>query len=114
VIVNRGVRFANEGCHDQKRVLTPAETLQNRSTDIVMGQPILEAENMSEAVRRFFEETRGVEHRGNTEKYIFEKLLYAGTWKEILSCIGAFYFMPEGGKYVRFTSKILSNAYINI
>ena len=46
--------------------------------------------------------------------YTFEKILYTGDWKEILSYIGAFYFRPEGGKYVRFTSKVLSNAYINI
>ena len=41
-------------------------------------------------------------------------MLYSGDWKDILSYIGAFYFRPEGGKYVRFTSKVLSNAYINI
>jgi hypothetical protein len=60
-----------------------------------MGRPILEADNMSEAVRRFFDETTGVRYQGNQGKFEFEKLLYTGTWKEILSYIGAFYFRPE-------------------
>ncbi len=114
IIVNPGVRFVWEDTHDQQRVLTPAETLKNGSTDIVMGRPILEAEDMQRQVERFFDEVSHARYRGNQKKYEFERLLYTGTWKELLSYIGVFYFRPEWGKYCRLASGTLSNAYINI
>jgi len=79
-----------------------------------MGRPILEAENMSKAVERFFREVQDVHYAGNQKKYEFEKVLYTGDWKEILSYIGAFYFRPEGGKYCRLASGLISDSYINI
>lgn len=48
------------------------------------------------------------------KKYEFEKILYTGNWEELLKFIGAFYIRPEGGKYCRLASKLLSNAYVNI
>ena len=115
------MRFSDGEHHEQKRVLTPKLTIENGSNDVVMGRPIIgteekpySPEEIFAAVKRFFEEIRGVEYQGNTGKYEFEKLLYRGSWKEILSYIGAFYFRPEGGKYCRLTSGLLSNAYINI
>lgn len=113
-IVTPGVRFAGGDAGDQKRVMTPTEAIRSGSTNIVMGRPILEAESTKEAVERFFTETEGVQYLGNQNKHSFEKMLYTWDWKEVLSYIGAFYFRPEWGKYVRFTSKVLSNAYINI
>lgn len=115
------MRFEDGDHHEQKRVLTPELTLKNGSTDIVMGRPIIGIEETPHtqeeifvAVKRFFEETKTVQYQGNQGKYEFERLLYRGSWKEILSYIGAFYFRPEGGKYCRLTSGLLSNAYINI
>ena len=113
-ILNPWVRFVGGEVHDQKRVVSPQQAIKNWVNYVVMGRPILEADDMSAAVKRFFEETRWIEYQGNTWKYTFERLLYTGDWKEILSYIGAFYFRPEWGKYVRFTSKVISNAYINI
>jgi len=78
-----------------------------------MGRPILQAPDMSAAVKQFFTETENKTYTPENN-YSFEKMLFAGDWKDILSYIGAFYFRLEGGKYVRFTSKVLSNAYINI
>ncbi len=114
VLVNPWVRFEDGKHHDQKRVLSPERTIKNGSTDIVMGRPILEAKNSKEVVRRFFEEIHKKEYRWKQWDYKFEKLLYTGDWKELLSYIGAFYFRPEGGKYCRLASGLVSNAYINI
>lgn len=112
-IVTPGIRFVGNDSGDQKRVMTPAEAIRHGVTHIVMGRPILNAENRGESVRRFFTEIEDIEYIPQ-HKYSFEKMLYTGNWKDILSYIWAFYFRPEGGKYVRFTSKVLSNAYINI
>ena len=113
-ILNPGVRFAWWEAHEQKRVVTPQRAVENGVDYIVMGRPILDAPNIIQAVRRFFDETKAVRFQWKPWKYEFEKILYTGNWKEILSYIWAFYFRPEGGKYVRFTSKVISNAYINI
>lgn len=114
IIVNPGIRFEDGDHHDQKRVLTPKLTKQQWSTDGVMWRWILEASDTKDAIYRYFDETEWVEYRGNQNKYEFEKLLYTGNWKELLSYIGAFYFRPEGWKYCRLASGLLSNAYINI
>ncbi len=112
-IVTPGVRFAGGDTGDQKRVMTPAEAIRHGATNIVMGRPILETEDVSQSITRFFSEVKDVEYIPE-QKYHFEKMLYTGDWKEILSYIGAFYFCPEWGKYCRLASGLLSNAYINI
>jgi len=112
-IITPWIRFAWSEKWDQKRVKTPAQSIRSWATHIVMWRPIIEAEDVSQAIERFFQETKGVDFIA-MQDYKFEKLLYAWEWKEILAYIGAFYFRPEGWKYVRFTSKVLSNAYINI
>jgi len=112
-IITPGVRFAGWESGDQKRIKTPAEAIRSGATNIVMGRPILEAENTSETIERFFREIQDMSYISE-QKYSFEKMLFTGDWKDILSYIWAFYFRPEGWKYVRFTSKVLSNAYINI
>ena len=112
-ILNPGVRFTGGESHDQKRIVTPKVAIQNGVNHVVMGRPILEAPDMPAAVQQFFTEIKSVHYiPGNN--YAFEKMLYAGTWKDILSYIWAFYFRPEWGKYCRFTSWLTSNAYINI
>lgn len=112
-IITPGVRFVGWESGDQKRIKTPAEAMRSWATNIVMGRPILENENISEAIERFFTEIQDIEYISE-QKYSFEKMLFTGDWKDILSYIWAFYFRPNGWKYVRFTSKVLSNAYINI
>jgi len=112
-IITPGVRFVGGDTGDQKRVMTPVEALRNGSNHIVMWRPILESEDIEGSVQRFFNEIQWVQYISSHE-YLFEKILFTWDWKEILSYIGAFYFRPEGWKYVRFTSKVISNAYINI
>ncbi len=112
-IIIPGVRFSDGDVWDQKRVMTPADAVRMWATNIVMGRPILEATDKNQVIERFFQEIEGVSYISQY-KYSFEKMLFTGDWKDILSYIWAFYFRPEGGKYVRFTSKVLSNAYINI
>ena len=112
-IVNPGIRFADGDHHEQKRVSTPTDAVERWSTDIVMWRWILQADDMIAAIQRFFIETSGVTYQPSAH-HQFEKLLYTWNWKELLSYIGAFYFRPEGWKYCRLTSKLISNAYINI
>lgn len=112
-IMNPWVRFAGGNIHDQKRVCTPTEAVENGANYIVMWRPILQADNKREQVENFFSE---VEHKNYTasQQYDFEKKLYTWSWKELLSYIWAFYFRPEWWSYCRLTSKLISNAYINI
>lgn len=112
-IITPWVRFAWWEQWDQKRVKTPGEAIRAGVTNIVMGRPILQSENISESIQRFFTQVQDMQYISEGH-YSFEKMLYTWDWKDILSYIGAFYFRPEWGKYVRFTSKVLSNAYINI
>lgn len=112
-IIAPWVRFEWEESWDQKRVMTPREAIQNGVTNIVMGRSIVQSKSMSQSVDRFFSEIYNISYVNNGN-YMFEKMLFSGTWKDILSYIGAFYFRPEWWKYVRFTSKVISNAYINI
>jgi len=56
IIVNPWVRIKGDDLHDQKRVLTPRETIKNWSNDIVMWRSILEAKNKSEIVYKIFSE----------------------------------------------------------
>jgi len=112
-IITPWIRFAWWDVWDQKRIMTPGEAMRKWSTHIVMGRPIIWSDNIQASITRFFQEIKDMEHIGELS-HSFEKMLYTGDWKDILSYIGAFYFRPEGWKYVRFTSKVLSNAYINI
>lgn len=112
-ILNPGVRFQGGEVHDQKRVVTPQAVGENGGNYVVMGRPILESDDMVSSIQRFFDETQGVSYQP-VLGFAFERSLFSGTWKDILSYIGAFYFRPEGGKYCRLTSKLVSNAYINI
>ena len=113
-LVNPGIRFSDGDHHEQKRVATPGEAVSAGSTDIVMWRWILQSDDMIAAIKRFFSEISEVSYGGSDNIYEFEKILYTGDWKELLSYIGAFYFRPEWGKYCRLTSKLVSNAYINI
>ena len=94
-------------------MVTPQVAFENGVNYVVMGRPILQAPDMTAAVKQFFDETKSVAYVSQ-DNYVLKKILYTGTWKEILSYIGAFYFRPEGGRYCRFTSGLISNAYINI
>ena len=51
VFVVPGVRPAEAGASDQKRVITPREALDNGASILVIGRPIAEAEDPQEAAR---------------------------------------------------------------
>ena len=46
-----GVRPAEAGAADQKRVITPREALDNGASILVIGRPIAEADDPQEAAR---------------------------------------------------------------
>lgn len=81
-----------------------------------MQQKILyqRSDDIKETVTRFFNEIKGVWYTSNKQRHEFERLLYTGTWEELLRYIGAFYNRVEWWKYCRLASWLLSNAYINI
>lgn len=74
-IMNPGVRFAGGDTHDQKRVCTPTEAVENGANYIVMGRPILQADDKVSQVEQFFTEVSDTSYI-SSHQYEFEKLLY--------------------------------------
>ncbi len=58
LIVTPGVRPAGSALDDQSRVTTPAQAFANGSTHIVVGRPIMKAENRKKAAEAIVEEIR--------------------------------------------------------
>ena len=58
LIVTPGVRPAGSALDDQSRVTTPAQAFANGSSHIVVGRPIMKAENRKEAAEAIVEEIR--------------------------------------------------------
>ncbi len=52
-LVTPGVRLPEDEKGDQKRVMTPAEALQNGSSALVIGRPIVESKNSQEALNKY-------------------------------------------------------------
>jgi orotate phosphoribosyltransferase len=113
-IVTPWVRFEWWDTQDQKRVMTPQKAIENGSSHIVMWRPILKSDNINEAITRFFEETKNVWYASDEQRHEFERLLYTGSWDELLKYIWAFYERKEWQNYCRLASWLISNAYINI
>ena len=60
LFITPGVRPAGAAVGDQKRVATPAEAVRDGSTHLVVGRPILEAENPPAAARQILSEIAGL------------------------------------------------------
>ncbi len=60
VIVTPGIRPRWAETGDQKRITTPAEAINRGADFIVVGRPIIEADDPIEAAERILEEIRGV------------------------------------------------------
>ena len=60
LIVTPGVRPAGSALDDQSRVTTPAQAFANGSTHIVVGRPIMEAENRKQAAEAIVEEIKTI------------------------------------------------------
>ncbi len=58
LIVTPGVRLGNVENDDQKRVMTPGEAILGGADYLVIGRPILQAEDKLEAVRQIIENIR--------------------------------------------------------
>lgn len=56
IIVTPGIRPKGTDVNDQKRIATPAEAVARGSNFLVVGRPILEAENPLEAAKKILEE----------------------------------------------------------
>jgi orotidine-5'-phosphate decarboxylase len=62
-IVTPGVRPAGAAIGDQARVLTPAQAIAAGATHLVIGRPITEAPDPSQAARAILDEIAGAEVR---------------------------------------------------
>jgi orotidine-5'-phosphate decarboxylase len=60
LIVTPGVRPAGSALDDQSRVTTPAQAFANGSTHIVVGRPIMKAEDRKQAARAIVEEIKTI------------------------------------------------------
>lgn len=60
LIVTPGVRPAGSALDDQSRVTTPAQAFTNGSTHIVVGRPIMKAENRKQAAEAIVEEIKTI------------------------------------------------------
>ena len=56
MIVTPGVRPAGAAINDQSRIATPLQALKNGATHLVIGRPIIAAENPKEAARAIIDE----------------------------------------------------------
>ncbi len=56
LIITPGVRPLGAKVHDQKRIATPAQAIQNGANHIVVGRPILRATDPRDAVLKIIEE----------------------------------------------------------
>jgi len=59
IIVTPGVRPERAAAGDQKRIATPAEAIKAGADYIVVGRPIIEADDPAEAARKIIEEMKG-------------------------------------------------------
>jgi len=116
-IVTPWIRLADKTVEwdDQMRITTPKDAINIGSSHIVIWRPITQSDDKIWTITRIVSEIKQGEFRASKEaKYAFEKILYTGTWEELLKYVGAIYKRPENGVYVRLASKLLSDGYINI
>ena len=59
VIVTPGIRPAWASAGDQRRITTPAEAIRRGADYIVVGRPIIEAEDPLEAAEMILDEMKG-------------------------------------------------------
>ncbi len=115
LLVTPWVRFKWEDVQDQIRVATPAKTIEDGSSAIVMWRSIIWSDNISKTITKFFDEIDPLlifsQGRGIIQ---LPKLISDWNWEEILKYIGVIYIRPKNGKYCRMASGLITNAYINI
>ena len=56
IIVTPGIRPAGEAAQDQKRVLTPQQAFERGASYIVVGRPVVAADNPRDAMRRIIDQ----------------------------------------------------------
>lgn len=101
---------------DQNRALTntPRWAIENGSSDVVVGRPILTSDNPGEVIYEMLEQMdSAVPQDFDNGEFMFEKLLHTSNWGALLKYIWAVYERPENGKYTRFASGMIADLYFN-
>jgi len=114
LIITPWLRFKWGVNNDQKNVEDPATAIANWANHGVMGRPIIESENIPEAVKRYFTETDWVKFMPDENRHKSERISYTWNWEDRLKNIGALYIKPELWKFCRLASKLVSVGYVNI
>lgn len=115
-LVTPWIRLENSNISndDQERINTPFLAIKNWSNHLVIWRPITQSENKNEVIKNILNEISKAKFEIWQKDFQFEKELFTWTWEDILKYIWAIYIKPENGKYVRLTSKVISDWYINI
>lgn len=100
---------------DQKRINTPEMAIKSWASHLVIGRPILNSADRIKTINMIFERISWVNYtEPKIKEYSFERILYKQGWEDLLKFIWAIYKRPDNWYYVRLTSKLLSNWYVNI
>ena len=58
IVVTPGIRPIGSSCHDQQRITTPAQAIQNGCNFLVVGRPIIESDSPLDATKAILREIR--------------------------------------------------------
>ena len=99
---------------DQQRVTTPEYAIKNWSDIPIIWRPITQSSNPLKKIQDVLEEIQNTISDWKFDSFRLEKYLFQRDYENLLKYVGAYYKKPEGWKYVRLTSGLISDAYINI
>lgn len=99
---------------DQNRINTPDLAIINWANHIVVWRPITQSKEKIKIINNILNLISTASYKKIIKSDSFENVLYNGSWEQILKYIWAIYIKTENWKYVRTTSKLLTNWYINV
>lgn len=115
LIVTPNIRLPDTVVKDDdqnpNRSRTPKEAIAEGASHIVVGRPITESPDPQAVITTMLQD---IVTAPPFDKYKLERSIYDGTIEEILIASGNVYRKTPTGPFVRLTSKLLSDGYVNI